>query len=935
MQRDHYHCPPKIDYPAARRSVRNKLQQLELMLDGLRIGNRAGLWTTIACVLFAEISFPNISSGQDALVTAVSGSPYGIATLELPVAAPVIGQAPPPLQISNDEGRVLFPIASDVRVKLPRASEKPVPEPGRGRLLRRFGNLIREIAGKDQQLEKTVARRVTFLIQGDQPLNVRLSEANIDIGEYEIRMSPDENAHRELLGKWWTDFTAAAKRQIDAGDYPPWVENYMVAMLSGQTQLPLPNWYLPKQEDDDLLIGSLELLASVEAVGETIFRRAAAGDFQATKADRNLPAGPDWKPRNDPEVAGDVPIEDIAMRVPPECLYLRFGAFSNYLWFRDLSDEYGGDLSRMITLRGFDDNAPLRVENQLNMKMNQMTRMLGPTIIEDQVLIGRDLFMSDGATIGVILKPKNTFLLTSAINADRKTLASGDPHVTLTDIKIDGKPCSLLSSGDNRVRSYFTIDNGFCCVANSETLIKRFLEVGKSGKSLGKTQAFRLARKLMPVSRGDTVFAYFSPDMLQGLVDPRYLIELRRRLHAKSDIALVHIASAAAKAAGKSVDGVDALIRDGFLPQDFGRRADGSGVVMAGGEVIDTLRGARGSFLPIADSDFDSVTDEELTWYNNIRREYESRVPEMDPIMIGVQRQPIAGDNTLERLVAHAEIAPLVPEKYGWVGEQLGAPTKVSMQFAPDDIVTLQAHVASPQLGPPTHLFAGIKDTTPPAPEDFDGLLGSFRAIKQLPAYLGAWPQPHAIDRLPLGLGRGRPVGENLTRLLLGVYRFQQDDMSVLSFHPEVLESTLPFLRAEDVEDLATVRAHVGTLEGSQLQGWVNNQLYQRAAASSTAGANFLSLLSRQLKVEPPEALEMAAKIFGDQLQCPLGGKYEYSRPIDRWVSTAWKSDRAPKSPPRDYIAPILKWFRGADATAIQYADRLVVDANVVVKRQK
>ena len=704
--------------------------------------------TRLLVSAFVLVWFSPHLLGQDALVTAVRGQPFGIATLELPVRAPVIDQVPPPLSVSDADGRVLFPMSSDVRVKVPRASDKPLPEPGRGRLLRRFGNLVRELAGNEKQLEKTVARRVTFLIQGDQPLNVRLSESNIDIGEYEVRMVDDAATQAKLLTDWWSEFAGAAKRQIDAGDYPPWVENYLVAMLSGQTGTELPEWYRASEKDDDMLIGTLKLLAGVEAVGETMFRRAAAGDFGTETAKLPIPSGPQWAEGKYPPIPNDVAIEPIALRVPPECLYIRFGDFTNYLWFRDLSDEYGGDLSRMITLRGFNDNAALRVENQLNMKMTQMTRMLGSTVIEDQVLIGRDMFMSDGATIGVILKAKNNFLLTSAINADRKSVADKNASVTLKNVKVAGKPCSLLSSSDNKVRSYLASDGGYICVSNSKALIERFFEVGETGQSLGATKAFRLSRQLMPLSRNDTVFAYFSPEMLQGLVDPHYLVELRRRLHAKSDIALVHIAQTAAEAAGEKMNGVDDLIQGGFLPTRFSHRPDGSGVVMVGDEVIDTRRGARGSFLPIADVEFDSLTQEELNWYTNIEKEYSTRFPQIDPIMIGVQRQDIADEKTLERLVVHAEIAPLVPEKYGWIAQQLGPPTKVAMKFAPDDIVAIQAHVASEQIGPPTHLFAGIKDTHPPAPEEFDGILKSLRAAKQLPAYLGAWPQPGAIDRL-------------------------------------------------------------------------------------------------------------------------------------------------------------------------------------------
>ena len=386
-------------------------------------------------------------------------------------------------------------------------------------------------------------------------------------------------------------------------------------------------------------------------------------------------------------------------------------------------------------------------------------------------------------------------------------------------------------------------------------------------------------------------------------------------MHAKSDIALVHLARLAAAVESLDISGkpgVEDLVGKGFLPKNFGIRPDGSGVVALGDTVLDTLRGARGTFLPIADVPLDRVTEAEAEWYRGIAAAYSQRFPQMDPIILALRREDVPGDDQLERVAVHAEIAPLVPEKYGKWAQQLGPPTRVAMRFAPDDIVTVQAHVASDMLGPPTHLFVGIKDTLPPPPDQFKGILKTYFALQQLPGYLGAWPQTGAIDRLPLGLGRGRPVGPGMTRLIGGVYRYTGGGFSVLSFQPDVLNATLPFLEATEVEDSATARAHVGSLLGSQLEGWVNAQLYERAMKSSVAGANFLNLLVRQMNVPPEQAMEIATQIMGAKLQCGLGGNFVLSKNSSQWISDAWNAETAsPVRAARFHFAGIAVVSRG------------------------
>ncbi|MEM9645637.1 MAG: hypothetical protein AAF989_11655 [Planctomycetota bacterium] len=888
----------------------------------------------LCAALLCGIALPGLASAVDILATAIPGEPYGIASIEIPLEVPIVGDALPPLKITEADGRVFYPIAEDTRVKVGRRpSDRPVPREGRGRLLGRLGNLIREITSEEEELEQTVSRRISFLFSGSDPLAIRLSDSRGALGVYDITPVQDPAARAILLQSWWSEYTAAAKRQVDAAKYRPYVENYLVAMLAGRLNLPLPPWYLETSDADQDLTDTLKLIGGASDVGQEVFRRAAAGRASNQTATLPLPAPPAWESDRVRGGLDHVETEPMASAVPPECFYIRYGSFTNYLWFRDLSEEYGGDISQMVTLAGVNQGGAMKLETQLHLQSNELSRMLGPTVIEDQALIGRDLFLNDGATMGVMFKPINAFLLRTSLNGDRSNLAKSDETVSLTEVKIAGETVSLLRSPDNRIRSYLAEAGGFILVANSETLVRRFIEVADSGASLAATPSFRLARQLMPLDRNDTIFAYLSPLMLQGLVAPETLIELRRRMHAEADIALVEVARLTAAGEGNPIRSIDELIDAGYLPQSFSRRSDQSSVFDVGGQIVDTRRGARGSFLPIADANLDSVTAEEAAWYQRISDFYSARFRQLDPIMAGVVREVIDEEQDIERITAHIEIAPWNPDKYGDWARQLGPPTNVTMEFAPDDIVAMQAHVASEKLGPPTHLFAGVKDSIPPNPEDFDGIISTYRALKGLPGYLGAWPLPGALDRLPLGLGRGTPVGPNMSRLIGGIYRYTGGGFSVLSFYPDLLQASLPFMGAVETDDRAQIRIHVGNLDGAQLSNWVNAQLYERAAETSRTGANFLNLLSRQLQVPSDSAKQAADRILGGRLQDSLGGEYVTSDLTENWISSVWRGEAPLSVVPRDYTAPILKWFRGADAKLTQYADRVVVDAVVDVQR--
>jgi len=929
-----------------------------------------------------SMTIPRGAASNPGFVVAASGSPYGIAAIEIPLRNPVGGAGPAPLRLAAQSPRTFHVVSENVQTQSSRLpSETPLPALGRGRLLGRVGNLIREIAGGDEARIETVAQRITFLFEGNDPFQVQIVDRIGTVRTVEIRPTDDPNLRQQLLADWWDDFTLRAGQQVAATDMPPWIPTYVVGMLASRFSLPLPAWYgqTKKDAEDDPLLMTIKWIGGASKVADRVFASAAVGrdlDANGTTITTDvaallLPEPIAWQ-AGIPGEAGDVnaadpEIEPLADHVPPECFYIRYGKFENYLWFQDLTEEYGGDVSRMITLSGLSNDGSDRLTRQLGIQMTAMGRMLGPSIIADQAIIGRDLYLQDGAAMGVVFQPVNAFLLRSSLNNDRSTLAGSSAAITLKEVKLENGAATLLRSTDNAVRSYMVERNGFICITNTKAIAERFLEVGRTGESLAKTEGFRLARTLHPLNLDDTIFAYFSPEMLQGLLSPQYLIELRRRMQSESDIALVHLARAAA-ASGVAGDPtpppreIEGLVEAGFLPVGFGERADGSGVFTVGDRVLDSRRGARGTFLPIPDSPVSTITTTEADWFGEIAAAYAGQFRSLDPIFIGVRRELIepekneaAAGNTerRERLFIHAEIAPWQPENYGSWAKQLGPPTPVSIRFAPDDIIAVQAHVASDMLGPPTHMFAGIKDSNPPQPEAFDGILGSYQALKTLPGYLGAWPLPGMLDRLPLGIGRGQPVAPNMTRLLGGVYRYTGGEFSILSFQPDLLNATVGQLAAEEVSDSAQLRAHIGNLRGSQLEGWTNEFLYQRAAVTSAAGADFLASLSGQLGVAPKDALEQSKRILGGDVQCPLGGEYRpaagnpnagnlNANLIDDaasapWTSTAWGENTIapPTLPPVGYEAPILHWFRGAEATLTQYSNRLVADAVIEIARER
>ena len=141
-------------------------------------------------------------------------------------------------------------------------------------------------------------------------------------------------------------------------------------------------------------------------------------------ADQPLPQPIAPPPLEVPEPDAKVAIEPIAMHVPAEWLYVRFGSFANFLWLQDTLETWGGDMQNLVAQRGLDNGRSERMQRQLIMQMTQVSRLLGDTVISDVAIVGSDMFFHEGAAVGFLFEAQTT---SSSAPTSRRNGRSGSP----------------------------------------------------------------------------------------------------------------------------------------------------------------------------------------------------------------------------------------------------------------------------------------------------------------------------------------------------------------------------------------------------------------------------------------------------------------------------------------------------------------------------
>jgi hypothetical protein len=804
-----------------------------------------------------------------------------------------------------------------------------------------LGRLIGRILG-DATQQPAPGLTIRFVFRGDDPLELTVYTPQAVPLVLQPQNDDPRRQQRELM-QWWRQYNAYLRQLRAEDNHPPLVSTYLTTMLARRLGLEPPLLErLQASQPSTTTTQSLELMLGMERLRLEALRSTmrGGGDF-GEAANLPLPPEPAWTPLGLPADLAGVEIEPLALQVPRDWFYVRFGRFANYLWLNHLLEEYGGDVSSMVTLRSYVAPLNKRVQEQLGLEQNLLGELLGGQVISDVALVGRDTFSREGAAMGILFQAVNTRILQNDLSQQRKRALERfkDRGATDQTLRIAGRDVSFYSTPDNRLRSFYCVNGDYHFITTSRAMAEQFMALQGGEGSLGNAAEFRFARRAMPLSRQDTVFVYFSTTFFQGLFTPHYQVELERRMKSVTDIELLMLARLAADSEQLRAETVDDLAAAGLLPRSFGRRPDGSGPVLASGEILDSRRGARGTFLPVADVKIDGITRGEAARLEALNAQLASQWRRMDPLVIGIQRTAL-DDNGRERIVIDGNIAPLDEGKYGWLLSILGSPTRQMVTPAQGDVVAVQAAVRGglllPRI-PPHQLFLGIQDVPPLAQQSTGGLLQTLNLLRSTPGYLGSWPRAGFLDILPQNLGGTVPDANGFSRLPFGLWRRQGAGFSVLSFDPQLLAKTTPQLRVVDSEVEAQIRVHVEDLSQSKIRPWIMNLYYQRGLTASAGNAQFLTLLAQQLHVPIEQAKDTAEDLLDANMICPLGGEYQLVEDLDvgmkTWQSTAW-ARRNSTGVPEDFEAPLLKWFRGLDAHLTRAGDQIITRIELDMQRQ-
>ncbi|WP_145248102.1 hypothetical protein [Aeoliella mucimassa] len=865
-------------------------------------------------VLFAIAGLGDARCQADIEVELFSGQPLGIGRVKVDLpsvadGAPAVDQS---FTITDPAGRVLYP-----------AQEK-----------KRARKVLNNLLG----LKLPEKLTYYFWFTGDTPLELDI------YAPHHVRVTAqprfDQREYQKTLEDWWKQYIAMYTKVYQEAEYPIGVQTYLTAMWSARLSQPMPKlegFLIREHEQGGTATGKL---IADEAYRASVLRDLMLGAADDPSATQPLPehavpvatAAP-------PALGGEIAIEPIASYVPEECFYIRFGTFTNYLWFRDFIGRWRGDLGNMLIQRSIRRSSTDAISKRLALKESKVAEILGPQVIEDIAIVGLDPYFADGAAVGVLFQAKNSFLLGTSLSQQRSAAAKEVSGATNEQVTIAGQKVSLLSSPDGSLRSYYVTADNYHFVCSSAALVERFLAAAKGERPLAAATDFQVARMRYPASDDNRAFVHVSSAFLTNLTSPAYRIELDRRLRSLQAERATRLAYLAAEQEGLPHETIDDLAAGAFVPRDIGQRADGAQWLTDNqGRTYESVRGYRGNWLPMADNLPTTCTAGERARYEQFAAQVTSEVASLVPLSVAVAgSEPAPG---VERIAIDVHLQRYSVSNLASFAKKLGDPSPARLAPIAGDVAAAEV-VLTGMMGSnePLHLFAGLRDGPVPLVVERGSLELATSIMDGIEGYIGSYPKPQFLERmLPVRMSPYDSQGYSRGVGLFDLWFRRTDDFLLISFKQNVLFEVGNQLAMVPAERPAQAWVMLRDLVGTKYEQVVTSYAYARTRDTSASGSRFMNSLLEQLHVAPPAAHELANELVGGEFICPLGGEYQLmATPAGRevWASTAAAPNNLfllTEIPP-GYQFPLLTWFRGMTAELLRDEDTLTLSMLVDISK--
>jgi hypothetical protein len=444
------------------------------------------------------------------------------------------------------------------------------------------------------------------------------------------------------------------------------------ARLSARYKLPARNPFggswLPTSPDGRELSQLMDTFTGRSAVQEALALRRGA-IFSLAKQPRTVALAQLKGPalRQHPwaqltqKLGTKPPDEPLAAAVPADFYFIRAKSFSAFTEMMSFVEGFGAPAADLLDSGSSERGTRARYLAELGVETSDLSRVLGPEVVEDFAVTGSDPYVHEGSDVTLVFRLKSPLLFRAALAKALATHGAAHGGTQASSFTHEGVTVDVARSPDGRVRQHHAVVGQLELVSNSPAAIRRVISatLGKAPR-LADEPDFRYMLARDAAVPAD-LLGFIGDLFVASVVGPAQKIAEARRQVALAELTSPPVAALLyGWAHGKSPLDKNELVRSGLLAAAELKHRDGAPIEWAPGVAPRSAWGMPAALEPLIDLPAVSkVSVAERDAYAEFSRSYEFRWGEyIDPIALRVSSSKRGEGKSLH---AELRVLPLVP----------------------------------------------------------------------------------------------------------------------------------------------------------------------------------------------------------------------------------------------------------------------------------
>jgi len=236
---------------------------------------------------------------------------------------------------------------------------------------------------------------------------------------------------------------------------------------------------------------------------------------------------------------------DIARLVPADQYILQLNSMHSFDELLDLSSRWGGSLLRLFTVEAQDQQLQRKLEEQLCIRRDMLTRLFADAVISEVAITGADPFVQEGTDVTVIFRIKQPAVFQNAAAGWLADARKAHADLTEADFNYRGHKVLARYTADRGVSSFVVEHKDYVIYSNSHRAIRRTVDaaVGASPALYNSLDYRYVTTLLPPAAAANNGYFYVPEAMIRRLVGPTAKISEKRRLQCYNNLVMLNNAS--------------------------------------------------------------------------------------------------------------------------------------------------------------------------------------------------------------------------------------------------------------------------------------------------------------------------------------------------------------------------------------------------------